>query len=122
MTSRTDADLRLAQLEVRAGLRGLLLDGGENIRTYPVRITDGQVFIDVADPPAEIIRPELFISLNAAMDDTERRPDGQGHPAGNRIGTPLADVIREGVRYAAPRAEYGGWDHSLANDGGTACG
>jgi hypothetical protein len=30
-----------------------------------------------------------------------------------RIGTPLADVIREGVRYAAPRAEYG-WDHSLA--------
>ncbi|MGN6171694.1 MAG: hypothetical protein ACTHPS_01835 [Streptosporangiaceae bacterium] len=30
-----------------------------------------------------------------------------------RIGTPLADVVREGVRYAAPRAEYG-WDHSLA--------
>ena len=30
-----------------------------------------------------------------------------------RIGTPLADVAREGVRFAAPRAEYG-WDHSLA--------
>ena len=30
-----------------------------------------------------------------------------------RIGTPLADVVREGVRYAAPRAENG-WDHSMA--------
>jgi hypothetical protein len=29
------------------------------------------------------------------------------------VSTPLADVVREGVRYAAPRAEYG-WDHSLA--------
>jgi hypothetical protein len=30
-----------------------------------------------------------------------------------RIGTPLAEVVREGVRYAAPRAENG-WDHSMA--------
>src|SRR5215469_312984 len=87
--------------------------GGENIRTYPVRITDGQVFIDVADPPAEIIRPDLFRSLAAAMDDLDIGRVARDTMRLHRIGTPLADVVAEGVRYAAPRAEYG-WDHSLA--------
>lgn len=87
--------------------------GGENIRTYPVRITEGQVFIDVADPPAEIIRPDLFRSLAAAMDDLDIGRVARDTLRLHKIGTPLADVIAEGVRYAAPRAEYG-WDHSLA--------
>jgi nitrite reductase/ring-hydroxylating ferredoxin subunit len=87
--------------------------GGENIRTYPVQIRDGQVFIDIADPPAEIIRPDLFRSLTAAMDDLDIGRVARDAMRLQRIGTPLADVVREGVRYAAPRAEYG-WDHSLA--------
>jgi nitrite reductase/ring-hydroxylating ferredoxin subunit len=87
--------------------------GGENIRTYPVQVRDGQVFIDVADPPAEIIRPDLFASLTAAMEDQDIGRVARDAMRLQRIGTPLADVIREGVRYAAPRAEYG-WDHSLA--------
>jgi nitrite reductase/ring-hydroxylating ferredoxin subunit len=87
--------------------------GGENIRTYPVQIRDGQVYIDVTDPPAEIIRPDLFRSLTAAMDDLDIGRVARDAMRLQRIGTPLADVVREGVRYAAPRAEYG-WDHSLA--------
>jgi nitrite reductase/ring-hydroxylating ferredoxin subunit len=87
--------------------------GGENIRTYPVEIVDGQVLVDIADPPAEVIRPDLFASLNAAMDDLDIGRLARDAMRLQRIGTPLADVIREGVRYAAPRAEYG-WDHSLA--------
>ena len=92
---------------------GACRHGGENIRTYPVRITDGQVFIDVTDPSAEEIRPELFASLVAAMDDLDIGRVARDTMRLQRIGTPLADVVREGVRYAAPRAEYG-WDHSLA--------
>ncbi|MGH3409186.1 MAG: Rieske (2Fe-2S) protein [Streptosporangiaceae bacterium] len=87
--------------------------GGENIRTYPVRIRDGQVFVDVADPPADSIRPELFASLTVAMDDLDVGRLARDAMRLQRIGTPLADVVREGVRFAAPRAEYG-WDHSLA--------
>lgn len=87
--------------------------GGENIRTYPVQIRDGQVFIDIADPSAEIIRPDLFRSLTAAMGDLDIGRVARDAMRLQRIGTPLADVVREGVRYAAPRAEYG-WDHSLA--------
>jgi nitrite reductase/ring-hydroxylating ferredoxin subunit len=87
--------------------------GGENIRMYPVQVRDGQVFIDIADPPAEIIRPDLFQSLAAAMEDLDVGRVARDTMRLQRIGTPLADVVREGVRYAAPRAEYG-WDHSLA--------
>ena len=87
--------------------------GGENIRTYPVQIRDGQVFVDVADLPAEIIRPDLFRSLTEAMGDLDVGRVARDAMRLQRIGTPLADVVREGVRYAAPRAEYG-WDHSLA--------
>jgi hypothetical protein len=67
----------------------------------------------VGDPAAEVIRPELFASLNAAMEDLDVGRMARDAMRLQRIGTPLADVIREGVRYAAPRAEYG-WDHSLA--------
>jgi nitrite reductase/ring-hydroxylating ferredoxin subunit len=92
---------------------GVCRYGGENIRTYPVQVRDGQVFIDVEDPAAEIIRPELFRSLTAAMEDLDVGRMARDAMRLQRIGTPLADVVREGVRYAAPRAEYG-WDHSLA--------
>jgi nitrite reductase/ring-hydroxylating ferredoxin subunit len=92
---------------------GVCRHGGENIRTYPVQLREGQVFIDVTDPTAEVIRPELFASLGAAMDDLDIGRVARDAMRLQRIGTPLADVIREGVRYAAPRAEYG-WDHSLA--------
>ncbi|HEY2550651.1 MAG TPA: Rieske 2Fe-2S domain-containing protein [Streptosporangiaceae bacterium] len=92
---------------------GVCRHGGENIRTYPVRISDGQVLVDLADPPAEVIRPDLFRSLTAAMEDLNTGRIARDAMRLQRIGTPLADVIREGVRYAAPRAENG-WDHSLA--------
>ena len=92
---------------------GTCRHGGENIRTYPVRVSDGQVLVDIADPPAEVIRPELFRSLTAAMADRNTGRMARDAMRLQRIGTPLAEVIREGVRYAAPRAENG-WDHSLA--------
>jgi nitrite reductase/ring-hydroxylating ferredoxin subunit len=88
--------------------------GGEAVRTYPAAVRDGQVWLDVADPSPEVIRPELFASLTAAMADLDVGRMARDPLRLQRTGTPLADVIAEGVRYAAPRAEYG-WDHSLAN-------
>src|SRR5262249_48179358 len=92
---------------------GLCQYGGENIRTYPVEIRQGHVFVDIADPPAEVVRPHLFRSLLEAMDDLDVGRVARDSMRPQRIGTPLSDVIREGVRFAAPRAQYG-WDHSLA--------
>jgi nitrite reductase/ring-hydroxylating ferredoxin subunit len=87
--------------------------GGEDLRTYPVRIVDGLVHVDVQDAPAEVVRPKLFTSLLEAMGEVDLGRVARDTMRLQRIGTPLDEVVREGVRYAAPRAEYG-WDHSLA--------
>ena len=92
---------------------GECLFGSENVRAYPVEVRGGMVHVDVEDPSPEIVRPQLFRSLLDAMDDLDFGRIARDTMRLQRVGTPLPEIVREGVRYAAPRAEYG-WDHSLA--------
>jgi nitrite reductase/ring-hydroxylating ferredoxin subunit len=92
---------------------GKCLFGGENIRTYPVSIRDGWVYVDVTDPAPEEIAPELFASLLEAMGDVNTGRLARDTMRLRAIGTPLTEVVRAGVTYGATRAEYC-WNHSLA--------
>jgi nitrite reductase/ring-hydroxylating ferredoxin subunit len=92
---------------------GTCVFGGENIRTYPVSVRDGWVFVDTTDPAPEEIAPELFASLLDAMGDVDTGRLARDTMRLRAIGTPLAEVVRAGVTYGATRAEYG-WNHSLA--------
>jgi nitrite reductase/ring-hydroxylating ferredoxin subunit len=92
---------------------GTCLFGGENIRTYPVSVRDGWVFVDLTDPAPEEIAPELFASLLAAMGDVDTGRLARDTVRLAAIGMPLTEVVRTGVIYGASRAEYG-WNHSLA--------
>jgi nitrite reductase/ring-hydroxylating ferredoxin subunit len=92
---------------------GECLFGGEKIRTYPVSIRDGWVYLDVTDPAPEEIAPELFASLQDAMGDVDTGRLARDTMRLRAIGMPLAEVVRAGVTYGATRAEYG-WNHSLA--------
>ena len=92
---------------------GKCLFGGENIRTYPVDLREGYVFVDVTDPAPEEIAPELFASLLEAMGDVDTGRLARDTMRLRAIGTPLTEVVRAGVTYGATRAEYG-WNHSLA--------
>lgn len=92
---------------------GECLFGGENIRTYPVSIRDGWVYVDVTDPAPEEIAPELFASLLDAMGDVNTGRLARDTMRLRAIGMPLTEVVRAGMTYGATRAEYG-WNHSLA--------
>jgi nitrite reductase/ring-hydroxylating ferredoxin subunit len=92
---------------------GTCVFGGENIRTYPVSVRDGWVYVDTTDPAPEEIAPELFASLLDAMGDVDTGRLARDTMRLRAIGTPLAEVVRAGVTYGATRAEYG-WNHSLA--------
>ena len=92
---------------------GKCMFGGENIRTYPVSIRDGWVYVDLTDPAPEEIAPELFASLLEAMGEVDTGRLARDTMRLNAIGMPLTEVIRTGVTYGATRAEYG-WNHSLA--------
>lgn len=87
--------------------------GGEGVRSYPVQIRGGVVHVDVTDPAAEVIAPQLFASLLEAMGDVDIGRLARDTMRLRQIGTPLADVVKEGVGFGAPRMEYG-WNHSLA--------
>ncbi len=92
---------------------GTCVFGGENIRTYPVSVRDGCVYVDLTDPAPEEISPELFASLLQAMGDVDTGRLARDTMRLRAIGTPLTEVVRAGVTYGATRAEYG-WNHSLA--------
>ena len=92
---------------------GLCSFGGEAVRSYPVEVRAGQVFVDVTDPAAEVVVPQLFESLIEAMGEVDIGRLARDTMRLRQIGTPLAEVVKEGVNYGAPRMEYG-WNHSLA--------
>lgn len=87
--------------------------GGENVRTYPVEIRGSDIWVDVTDPPPEKIAPQLFESLLDALGEVDIGRMARDTMRLQRIGVPLTDIVREGVRFGAPRVEYG-WNHSLA--------
>ena len=92
---------------------GVASFGGEAVRSYPVEVRNGQVFVDVTDPAAEVIAPQLFESLIEAMGEVDIGRMARDTMRLQQIGTPLAEVVREGVNFGAPRMEYG-WNHSMA--------
>lgn len=92
---------------------GVCSFGGEAVRNYPVEVRGGQIFVDVTDPAAEIVAPQLFQSLVEAMGDVDVGRMARDTMRLRQLGTPLAEVVKEGVNYGAPRMEYG-WNHSLA--------
>jgi nitrite reductase/ring-hydroxylating ferredoxin subunit len=87
--------------------------GGENVRSYPVETRGGQVFVDITDPAAEVIAPQLFSSLLEAMGEVDIGRLARDTMRLRQIGTSLTEVVKEGVNFGAPRMEYG-WNHSLA--------
>jgi nitrite reductase/ring-hydroxylating ferredoxin subunit len=92
---------------------GECLFGGENLRTYPLQVRGGEVYLDLTDPAPETIAPQLFSSLLEAMGDVDVARVARDTMRLRKIGTPLTELVREGVKYGASRAEYG-WNHSLA--------
>jgi hypothetical protein len=59
MSPAADAGLASQHGELRACRLddGKCLFGGENIRTYPVDVREGYVYVDVTDPAPEEIAP-----------------------------------------------------------------
>ena len=50
---------------------GANLDRGEGLRTYPVKVREGDVWLDMREPPIEIRRASVMASLKGAFEDEE---------------------------------------------------
>ena len=92
---------------------GRNLYDGEGLRTYPVEIRNGEVWIDLADPPFERRRAEILASLSEAREDNAYDRMAREIARLQRLGADPLDAVRETIRWSFDRMEFG-WTHAYA--------
>ena len=92
---------------------GRNLYGGEGLRTYPVEIRGGEVWIDLAAPPFAERRSEILASLAEARDDNAYERMAREIARLHRLGADPLDALRESIHWSFDRMEFG-WTHAYA--------
>ena len=92
---------------------GRNLYGGEGLRTYPVEIRDGDVWIDLADPPVAERRAQILASLAEAREDNAYERMAREIARLHRLGADPLDALREAIHWSSERMEFG-WTHAYA--------
>ncbi len=86
---------------------GSTLVGGDQLRSYEVRIDDGEVYIDISDPPADQVIDKALTDLQASFDrheyDRMAREIARLDHAG---GDPL-DAVRKTILWTHEKFEFG---------------
>ena len=92
---------------------GRNLYGGEGLRTWPVEVRGGEVWVDLADPPFAERRAEILASLAEAREDNAYERMAREIARLHRLGADPLDALREAIRWSAERMEFG-WTHAYA--------
>ena len=92
---------------------GRNLYGGEGLRTYPVEIRGGEVWIDLADPPFADRRARILASLAEAREDNAYERMAREIARLHRLGAEPLDALREAIHWSFDRMEFG-WTHAYA--------
>ncbi len=91
---------------------GANLDRGEGLRIYPVRLRDGDIWLDVAELPVEIRRAVVMASLKGAFDDEDYERLARDLARLAELGDPR-EALTAAIDWSWQRLEYG-WTHAYA--------
>lgn len=92
---------------------GANLYGGDRLRTYPVRVSDGAVWLDLADPPAAARRAAIMANLRDAFDDEDYERMARELARLRLSGGELTGALAEAIHWSHDRLEFG-WTHAYA--------
>ena len=92
---------------------GRNLYGGEGLRTWPVDIRDGEVWIDLAEPAFAERRAAILASLREAREDNAYERMAREIARLYRLGADPLDALREAIDWSHERMEFG-WTHAYA--------
>lgn len=92
---------------------GVCILGGEDVRSYPLRVHEGAIWLDVNDPPGQDERPRLLASLASAFDENDWSQAARTVERLLAQGASPAAIVAHGCVWAARHAPYG-FDHGLA--------
>jgi nitrite reductase/ring-hydroxylating ferredoxin subunit len=92
---------------------GAAMIGRDPVRTYPTQLRGEQIFVDLADPPAERQRARALAGLGAAMADNDRTRMARETARLQRAGFEARDALTHAIIHVRERLE-GGMTHAHA--------
>lgn len=91
---------------------GACLRGGEDVRTYPLCVREGEIFIDLRDKDAALLLPQAERSFIEAIEERDLGRVSRDALRLLSLGKKPEELIGEAARWASRRLEWG-WDHGL---------
>jgi nitrite reductase/ring-hydroxylating ferredoxin subunit len=92
---------------------GANLLGGDRLRTYPVELRDGEIWVETSDPPAEERRRAIRASLRDAFEDNEYDRMAREVARYAEAGGDLVELVATAIGWSYDRLEFG-WTHAYA--------
>lgn len=80
---------------------------GDRLRTYPTRIADGAVWVDVTDPPPEERRARALANLRTAFDDHEYDRMARELARLRKSNADPVDAVAEAIEWSHERLRFG---------------
>ena len=80
---------------------------GDRLRTYPTRIVDGAVWVDVSDPPAEERRAQAIENLRTAFDDHEYDRIARELARLRKANTDPVEAVAAAIEWSHVRLRFG---------------
>ncbi|MXW54019.1 MAG: Rieske (2Fe-2S) protein [Gammaproteobacteria bacterium] len=92
---------------------GKNLKGSESVRTYPLEVRGGDIWIDVQDPPFEEQYSSLVGCLEKSVRDNSYDHIARELSRLQLLGADLTDLVAKAIEWTFDRLEYG-WTHAYA--------
>ena len=92
---------------------GETLVGRDPVRAYPLRIVDGEIHVDLADPPADLRRERALRGLRDAIADNDRTRMAREVARLERAGYDARIALAHAIEWRSERLE-GGMTHAHA--------
>ena len=87
--------------------------GGDRLRVYPVELRNGDVWVDITDPPFEAKRAAIMANLRDAFDDHEYDRIAREIARLRLAGGDPTEAVAEAILWSHDRLEFG-WTHAYA--------
>ena len=92
---------------------GRNLYGGDNVRIYPIVVTDGKVYLDITDPPLEEQIAVVLNDLQRAVYDNNFTRIAREITRLLHLGVSGPEIVSHAIEWSYMRLEYG-WTHAYA--------
>lgn len=89
------------------------LYGGDRLRTYPVELRDGEVWVELSDPPYTERYDAIVNSFKEAFDDHEYDRIAREIARLQQLGADPLDALRLAIEWSWQKMEFG-WTHAFA--------